>query len=515
MLWSGVGTAAQVELVSNTLELDAVAQPAEFALLIRATELTDEQRTADTLALKVQELGFPSEPEVRVVGPARVLQAAEEDTRLWVVPLAVDKAAPARKHPRYLSVSLSGQEFTLPYDLTLAAVAKGTLSVEADAAFSVAPGEPVPITVRADGGAVHQLRVAHAGLIEKTTRRSIDPNGLVLCDSSQSRCAEDSAVWLDAGQARRLWLWAPQEVGRYEGKITLAASGGQAAGPTPLVVGVSTGWHQLAGALAIALGILASWFFFHVVKERNDQVQWRLQAAQLRERAERTAARICASGHGSLGHLLRAIEQTVQAFNDDALRAAGLPSIDYSSGVLPGSATAGNLKDYLEKHAQLVEIAEVGAGWLERTVSVALQRADDAGKERWRHALGQWDQIFAGVTPSLDAVSQGMVKAQSQAADAGFNQESGIEALSPAPPRSAASLRAEVSWLGVGAWAFAALLTTLSGVYLLVLGDENSGFGVGMDYLKCFLWGVGVPSAAQLFNFDRASVSPWLAKPPK
>jgi hypothetical protein len=59
-------------------------------------------------------------------------------------------------------------------------------------------------------------------------------------------------------------------------------------------------------------------------------------------------------------------------------------------------------------------------------------------------------------------------------------------------------LRVELQRLSIAMWVVWAFVTWIGGVGLLVM--SNYGFGVGLDYIKCFLWGLGVQVAGQQFQ---------------
>jgi hypothetical protein len=68
-------------------------------------------------------------------------------------------------------------------------------------------------------------------------------------------------------------------------------------------------------------------------------------------------------------------------------------------------------------------------------------------------------------------------------------------------------LRLEIAALNLASWAFVLFLTTVVGALALVLtGDNSLGFGTLGDYVKCAMWGLGLPAGAQLASATTSTV---------
>ena len=73
-------------------------------------------------------------------------------------------------------------------------------------------------------------------------------------------------------------------------------------------------------------------------------------------------------------------------------------------------------------------------------------------------------------------------------------------------PPTVQQLNVDLRLLGLSMWVVWGLVTWVVGIGALLA--TNYGFGVGADYIKCFLWGLGVQTAGQqLQQLTPSSVS--------
>jgi hypothetical protein len=107
--------------------------------------------------------------------------------------------------------------------------------------------------------------------------------------------------------------------------------------------------------------------------------------------------------------------------------------------------------------------------------------------------VGGPSQLLASqIQGILDTLTASINQAKSTVGGAAPTQ------LKPMSQPNVKQITTQLEAVSAATWIIWALLTVIVGSCALVW--FNDGFGIGQDYLKCFLWGVGMPAVSQGFG---------------
>jgi hypothetical protein len=379
---------------------------------------------------------------------------------------------------------------------------KFTWTVRPGPAVAIEPGGSVPLTVILGAVPATKVRLAQSTLVDKPTSNLPSNTGLKLCSTPADACG--AVGDLAANSSRELWLHGFARVGQFDGTITVAADEKAEGDTIQMSVAVSTMCRKLWGVAAIALGVVLAWFGTVYVRNAISRdlllspvVAARATLLDLQERLAKGTPRATAI-EGLCVDVAKALE-------DSKLVGKGLPP----RFPLFVSATATSLADFKAyTQTQFDWIAAIGL-----VVRQGLEVVWASGPAAAGAPLSPADAVNklsallvtgAAAPPSLDQLHVAVVAIVAQLTPAKAGAGAGGAAGSP---RTSIELQAHITRLSAAGWIFLLAVTALAGSYILVFGPGNAGFGTVLDYIKCVLWGLGLPAGTQLMQATTGSIA--------
>jgi hypothetical protein len=350
-----------------------------------------------------------------------------------------------------------------------------------------------------------RLRVVQATLQDGTTHAQLSPQDLKLCVSG--RCRE--SVDLQRGTATRVELAvdpAFDAKGTFAGTVFLASDESSTSLPAfDLTVLSTTRWAQAAGAALILLGILVSLLVTVLLRHRALRLQALLPATRLRDEVRRLqkevadAAGLAEARFPQMGSRLERILRNLEEGN---LEARGYVPGRFAAAVSPAQDVGADYREFLKKTADEVTV-----------VRLVMARGIRPVAERW--PLHRRPEIKRALE-ALDAVGGQAETVDSAAGEVKRIVDQLAQELGESRPETAMDgsvvgptvqeVRVALQQTNASLWLAWALVTWVAGIVAMVA--TNYAFGAGLDYYKCFLWGLGIQAAGnQLQQLTPTSVA--------
>lgn len=377
---------------------------------------------------------------------------------------------------------------------------KFTWTVRGVSSIAIEPGEAIPLTVIVGPVNATDVRLAQSTLVDKATLRLPSDGALTLCPASSPPCK----VNLSVGFSGALPLYGATRVGQFDGTVTLASSEKPEGDMVQLSVGVSTLIHKLWGVAAIALGVVLAWFW--TVYMRNAISRDLLLSLVVAARATlRDIQEQLKKGKPPATAVEALCERVETDLQDLALMNNGLPQ----AFPLFNATTAASLADYKAYTQKRFDwIAAIGLVlreglqevWRMTPVAGSPLTPTDAVKK-----LGEL--LSVPTPPPLDQVHTAVTAIVVQLKPVAVGAAGLVGTIAAGLPRTSIELQAHVTKLSAAGWFFMLTVTALVGSYILIFGPGNAGFGTVLDYLKCVLWGLGLPASTQLMQATTGSIA--------
>jgi hypothetical protein len=363
------------------------------------------------------------------------------------------------------------------------------------------------VVVVTDTQRATNLRILQSTLQEATTGAQLPPSRLRLCLSG--RC--DGPINLDRRTAARVELVvdpAFRHKGTFTGSVFLASNENLTGfAPVELTVLSTTRRARAAGIALLLAGILVGVLVTVVLRHRALRLQALLPAKRLQgliDRLEREVKAAVQPADAPFRQTLARLEALRVELSSDNLEGLGYVPGRLAAAV-PATDRAGEYGELLKRIA-----GEVGA------VEVVLVRGIRPVMELWtahpghdalKKALGELD--CTGAHSATREAAQEAAEKIRAAAESAVGAARRAESLAGAEAVTLPVVhQVQVAFQRTNAaiWVLWALVTWVTGIVALVA--TNYAFGAGLDYYKCFLWGIGVQVAGnQLQQLTPASVA--------
>jgi len=356
--------------------------------------------------------------------------------------------------------------------------------------------------INSDSG-VSNLRLVHSTLVEQTTKARIDPTQLRLCLADDRSCTR--RIDVPAGAVQRLELrtadGSPPRAGSYSGDVYLAADGSTRTESFKLSVLSTSDWARIGGAAAILLGIALGWLLSIFLRNRAVRLQALMQAARLRGEIERLRVRLKAIEQW-YGRPLEFTSGRLTALEGkltrDELQAQG-----YIPGALADAFGTQTRAAEFPTFIAGIDAVLAGIGVLVTTMAIIARKWPQDPPEKAKRAIEELDEAAATVDTATSAAATAKAVLETLRTE---ERVAALEATAEATPEpSLSEVRMHLTATNSWAWALWALLTLSAGIATLIVA--NYGFGVGMDYVKCFFWGLGIQLAGQQVTAGVVSTS--------
>lgn len=498
--------AAAVPVITDAQADLAYGQTAGLAtLILQVGGLDAGELSAPQLITAISDVGTtPETVTVDLAKDVRELTPAGANSRVYLVTLQVNGLERGSRNSRWLKISAGGKDYLLTYILTNVPEAKFEWTVKAPPTIKVLPGQPIPISVVVGPVPATNLRVIASPVVERSTKKLLALKGMQICASSSKACTTE-ALNLPAGSSAELWLWGANGVGSFEGNVQIAADGKPQGDSIPLIIHSSTFCLRAAGVITILVSVLTAWLGTLVVRGRINRNLLLIPVAGIRDKLHELAAVIDADQGSKLPITATKITNLLEELSEAKLLAKGLPPPLQFTVAPAGGGSLDSFREHLKGVADWVNVLAIvvqeGLVPLRTSAVVAPQHAAVS------QALATLDSIVATSTPPSPEVTRSKVQGllQQMRNDISQGAAKGMPTDRPTA-HTQHSLVVELVQLNLAAWALVLLGTTLTGAYILVLGPDTPGFGTGLDFLKCVLWGIGLPAGAQLMQQTSSTV---------
>lgn len=426
------------------------------------------------------------------VGKAVELQKRDAG-RTWHVPVTVAQLPINSDQQRIARVTIGGRQENFAYMLTNRPRTPVDFSVAMRDRWEVGPQRlATSVHIATRDQPVAGLHIALSKLSEQSTGTSIEAHAFELCTEPAGNCRTVDTIAPQSSRSLYLRLKeAHRRDGVFKGSIAFAADTRPEAKEVTLEIGSTSTWARLLGGIVIAISVALAWW----VNVRGRLVVNRLSVlklatavrVRLEDLHERVAAFEMTTGI-KLATLSESIGRKTRALYEQDLDAQGL---------LPSSWAF--YRGYDEASLK----AELGKKETEiKALTTLVRDGLEVIGQRWAQVSAAQRPQAAAAAAALDIDINGRDESAARSlVDAALaklpKQSEGIvleTALLAEPARrTSALITAQIQSADLAAWWIYVALVFVGGVALLVL--RAPGFGTWLDYVFCFFWGFGLPTA--------------------
>lgn len=370
--------------------------------------------------------------------------------------------------------------------------------VTAPAALMLEHDRAVPLLVTVLAESVTAPTIVHSTLREATTGALLVSDQIALCTQRKAGCTAPSSLTKGPHELFLVVSDSFDRNGEFKGLLYLQVA--EKVEPTALELTVygSDACSKWGGAFIIFLGVLIAIFSTAYLKQYSSRLDALAAKSLLTAELDRLDRRRDAAPSG-LGQGFPKAQARIARLGTD-LAESTLDARNFLPGRLR-NPFGGTDADAAAYRTYLAERSEAIAA-----LAVVLGQGLDALEKAWQAnpnhpaivtAAAELDDLADVTKLPIDATA-GIVPivAKMEAAMAPPGAPGMVQQARPIPGgRSTVDIRAQQTRIALAAWVFLALVTTVAGVGILVL--TNHGFGIALDYVKCFFWGLGVQTAGQ------------------
>jgi hypothetical protein len=335
---------------------------------------------------------------------------------------------------------------------------------------------------------VSGLRIALAKLSEQTLNFPIETQALELCARADGDCAAIEVI--PAHSSRTLFLrmnprW--RRNGVFKGTILFVADARPEGKTVTLEISSSNAVLRVVGGVLIVVSVLLAW----VVNVRGRLLVARLSALKLTTAAHDRFGALLHSVHSFENLTAQPLDQLSAEIKDRA-KALSTSQLDAKS-VLPSAYEFYKTFDDTALKTLLAE-AEKSL----KALSIIVQDGIEVLRAHWTRdsAGGNHDDILKAalllnVRVHDEAVATKLV---ADALEILVNTRSGFTGQTQGRQTvSAAAITAHIESTNRLAWYVYLLLVSVAGIAMLII--KAPGFGTSLDFVFCFFWGFGLPTA--------------------
>lgn len=502
-LWVALAQAAgpdpvRYQLHRGTARIAQGTSAGHSELILFATG-TEEELAKRTTAPKAVDSSpaAANSPTVTFLGnEIELLPTTLPGTRVWRLPLSIDKLATTGTFPRKLTLTWENSPVDLSYNISNAPPPSLDLKLSAlPADWNPADSPCLRLRVAASGTRATGIGVTST-LTDTATKKGLSSALFLSLDghTPASAAALETAI-NDTGEPMLLCVDASfNAAGTFAGNLNVSAAEKPDGVTAALTVYHRTPRAVWLGSATLALGCFLALVFRILIPAHRAFAQALLPAAVLRERLgviEKTLS--------TRSKELLPITK-IQTLTADLANALATNTLIKNNFIPSGLASlfrapdAAGYKVYLDAQSARLLTLQLLVG--EGVTEVDKLPVANPGVAK---AMSDIDDI-AGQKPlpSSDAAHQLV-----QQIIAAIPRPAGAPAAGPPRDRTPADLIFSLetsAYLTVWAWV---VISFLSGYIILIL--NHPGFGVPMDYLYCLVWGFGISSASAITSNPAAT----------
>lgn len=413
---------------------------------------------------------------------------------------------------KYLAESISAALIAIGLSWSCGAGAAEGLTVRPKPPQAIEVGEAIPISISVGATAATNVSAGTVNLNLKGNGRSIAPNGLKLCKTSEP-CA-DKALSLEANKTHSLWLHGAAQEGVYEGTVAID-SAGDSSGATVLATTIylSSTKAKVVGVLLIAVSVFFAFCFTVVLRHTTNRKSLLIPPAVTRAAIYALQARLNGLGmpmRKAADPTSKHLDGLLNALDVSSLERNGLPTT-WATPLSDSSLAA--YKAYVSAQSLKVQnvkvVIEEGLYEIEALLqrSTTFQQADVDKSIADVQSAGRYTSTLP---PTEEIVRQGVQAAVKTLAASDAAKNLGAAEWAPAGrgADSAQQLQLQVANINRAMWVVVLLLTTGVGAAVLVLtGPAAASFGTVEDLVRCVMWGLGLSAGAQLTSASTSTVT--------
>ena len=495
-----------LSIVQQMMSLDRTSD-GRAGLVLQASGLDDAAMAAP--APEIADMGTPEPPTVGIEWTVSERPRLDR-TRIWLLVGKVAGLPRDSRQTRYLRVSFAGTARVLDYTLTNRSDASFSWMVTGPTGLQhLGPREPVALSVVVGAIPATDVTLRREDMLEATGRTHWARGDLEMCRTRDRVCQPPGT--LAANSTATLFIRArsrPDSFGHFAGTVMLAAAEKPAGDAVPLELSFTSTRRQAAGPVVIALGVILAWSVTGWGKARFSRDQLLLPAALYQEQFKALQSELehlpVMIERGSYARTTGLLSQLIGGLSEASLVLAGyVPAIAWAAyaGSAPDPA---KYKAFLDGNGQWLAVLRqiVQSGF--PAVARHYVAGPPSNTAQINAAIAAVDRFAVpGPPPALADVTGAIAAADATLAGGGTRS---VGARGAAASTASRAMIVRMENLSTWAWLVTALVTVAIGSYVVVLSDL--GFGSPTDFLKCALWGFGLPiGAAQLGQLTAASAS--------
>ncbi len=378
------------------------------------------------------------------------------------------------------------------------------------------------VTIGGDA-AIKKLRVTHSSLVDSDSNRAIAIPATAFhichtadepvqgCDGSlrapdQAPSTTGAATSVQPKPFKNtLWLKVdPDKVpdGVFTGTLTLDTEEATDSKTLSLTLQRTSRSAQGRGLALLVAGIVLAWFVTVFARSRINREQALLPVALLSQKLDSLRSKLALlTAFATDVKLTRsAIESVAQELTIVNLDAKQLLPPRIPGLAQPGNTQLTAYQDFLQRKSQIVENLDVIVVGIESGAAV-LPATPQPGIGDL-HALVSKIDAFSGTLPQDSNVLRTQIKTVIDNYSSGpgprmlgFAAQPTTHPFDRPVALSVVSISLQIQTIGLLFWAVWGTLSVIIGFTVLI--NSSPGFGLFTDYIRCFLWGFGLPVAGQ------------------
>jgi type II secretory pathway pseudopilin PulG len=381
-------------------------------------------------------------------------------------------------------------------------------------------GAEFVVTVPAGSG-ITSLRITHSTVLDTDTGRgvSLSTEHFHICTSPSGpvdKCSESVKVALNqqssnaAGDSQphpariTLWLVADEDTvpnGTFTGNLFIDTEPVTETKTLQLTIQHTAPKAKIWGVVAILAGVVMAWVVTVFARSRINRDQALLLVSVLQQKLEaikQDLARIPGDFQDSVTDTQAALAATLDDLQTDKLDDQQLlpPSLP---AISPSTTQAARLQSFLQTESQIVDNLNVIVTGIKAAGVLAVPTLADPRLAALKNLIGSIDQLSASLPQLSDSLRLKIrtlfdtFNAVPQAQAAGAQAQ--LLVMPDGSPPNSMHIQMEIQSITLLFWAVWGGLSVLTGFVALVM--PTAGFGTVADYLRCLLWGFGLPVAGQ------------------
>ena len=360
------------------------------------------------------------------------------------------------------------------------------------------------VVTTAENSTIKSLTLSHSTMIDSDAGRGVQLSidHFRLCTAKDiNKC--NTVLPLEAGKRATLWLTVDDDFavqGTFKGNLYLDAAPLTEPKTLALTIQQTTPTAKTNGVLTILLGVAVAWFITIFSRGRIARDQALLPIAVLRQKLtalQETLRSIPAALSDSIPIVSKKLADQIKD-----LETSNLDNLQVLPPTVPGwtqsTTQVSAYQTFMQLRVQIADNLDVLVSGIE-TAAGRITPSLPADRLAALKTIVQTIDQLAGTLPQTSDTLRTKIQALFYEWNAQGVRAQGVGgfaeslALADSPVRSVYSIRMEIQSITMMFWLVWGTLSVLAGSAALVI--FSPGFGTAADYIRCLLWGFGLPVA--------------------